>query len=56
MTKKLTKDQLSVYVPVSRMGERIVERLIEIGDKRRRSLNWLCVEAITEYLERQEAA
>ena len=54
--KKKTLDQFSVYIPVGRVKERIIPRLIEIGKARKRSVNWICIEAIDEYLERQEAA
>jgi len=36
------------------MKERPVERLIKLGKKKDRSVNYLVVEAILEYLEREE--
>lgn len=56
MRKKQTVSQFSVYIPKRKLGDRIVERIVTLGDARQRSVNFLCVEAITEYLERQEAA
>jgi hypothetical protein len=53
---KQTLDQFSVYIPKRKIGDRIVERIITLGDRRERSLNFLCVQAIEEYLARQEAA
>lgn len=46
-------DKLSIYVPQRKMKERPVERLIALGKKRDRSVNYLVVEAILEYLERE---
>jgi len=37
------------------MAERPVERLFELSEKRDRSINYLVVEAILEYLNREEA-
>jgi predicted transcriptional regulator len=53
---KQTLDQFSVYIPQRKLGDRIVERVITLGDSRQRSVNFICVQAIEEYLERQEAA
>jgi len=36
------------------MAERAVERLIKLGEKKDRSVNYLVVEAIMEYLAREE--
>jgi predicted transcriptional regulator len=36
------------------MGERPVERLIKLGEKHDRSINYLVVDAILQYLEREE--
>jgi len=36
------------------MAERVVERLIKLGEKKDRSINYLVVQAIMEYLEREE--
>lgn len=51
--KKLT-DKLSIYVPQDKQKRNPVERLIKLGDKRDRSVNYLVVEAILEYLRREE--
>ena len=52
--EKRTLTQFSVYIPVGREKEQVVQRLIELGKKQRRSINWMCVEAIDEYLARHE--
>jgi len=45
---------LSIYVPKSKMDKRPVARLERLSKKRDRSINYLVVEAILEYLDRHE--
>ena len=52
--QKQVLDKLSIYVPQKKMAERPVERLIKLGEKGDRSVNYLVVEAIVQYLEREE--
>jgi predicted transcriptional regulator len=54
MAAKQLMDKLSIYIPQSKMAQKSVERLIALGKKRDRSVNYLVVEAILEYLEREE--
>ena len=54
MVGKTILDKLSIYVPQKKMGEKPVERLIKLGKKRDRSVNYLVVEAMLEYLKREE--
>lgn len=54
MTPKQVMDKLSIYIPQSKMKLKPVERLIALGKKRDRSVNYLVVEAILEYLDREE--
>ena len=54
MAQKLATDTISIYIPEKKRAERLVERLIEIAEKRERSVNYLVVEAILEYLRREE--
>lgn len=51
--KKLL-DKLSIYIPQKRMKERPVERLIALGEKQDRSVNYLAIEAILDYLKQEE--
>ena len=51
---KETFDKLSIYVPQSKMAQKPVERLIKLSEKKDRSINYLVVEAILEYLKREE--
>ena len=54
MAKKEILDKLSIYIPQKKMEERPVERLIKLSEKKDRSINYLVVEAILEYLKREE--
>ena len=54
MAKKEITDKLSIYIPQGRMVAKPVERLIALGEKRDRSINYLVVEAIIQYLDREE--
>ena len=54
MPKKEILDKLSIYIPQRKMEEKPVERLISLGEKRDRSINYLVVDAILQYLEREE--
>jgi predicted transcriptional regulator len=53
MAAKTIMDKLSIYIPQSKMKQRPVERLIELGKKKDRSVNYLVVEAILQYLEKE---
>lgn len=55
MAKKEILDKLSIYVPQKKMEERPVERLIRLSEKRDRSVNYLVVNAILEYLKHEES-
>ena len=54
MAKKEVLDKLSIYIPQRKMLHKPVERLIELGEKRDRSINYLVVDAIIAYLDREE--
>jgi len=54
MATKVISDKLSIYIPQSKMAQKPVQRLIRLGDKNDRSINYLVVEAILEYLKREE--
>lgn len=55
MPRTRTTPMLSVYIPEKAQKLRVVDRLRKLGEKRDRSLNYLVVEAIIQYLERQES-
>ena len=54
MATKQIFDRLSMYIPQKKMEEKPVERLIRLGEKKDRSINYMVVEAILEYLDREE--
>ncbi len=54
VAQKQLMDKISIYVPQSKIGKKPVERLIALGKKRDRSVNYLVVEAIVQYLDREE--
>jgi len=54
MAGKQLLDKMSIYVPQSKLDLEPVERLIKLGEKRDRSVNYLVVEAILQYLDREE--
>ncbi|MCK4570716.1 hypothetical protein KAT84_02075 [Candidatus Bipolaricaulota bacterium] len=54
MAQKQLMDKMSIYIPQSKIGKKPVERLIALGEKRDRSVNYLVVEAILQYLNREE--
>ena len=54
MANKQILDKISIYVPQKKMAERPVERLMKLAEKKDRSVNYLVVEAILEYLKREE--
>ncbi len=45
---------LSVYFSQDKAALRPVERLAQLAERRERSVNWLVVEAIEQYLEQEE--
>jgi len=52
--RKQMLDKLSIYIPQKKMAEKPVERLIKLGEKKDRSVNYLVVEAILQYLDREK--
>lgn len=54
MPKKEILDKLSIYIPQKKMDEKPVERLMKLSERRDRSINYLVVDAIIQYLDREE--
>jgi predicted transcriptional regulator len=46
---------LSIYIPKSKADHRPLERLVNLAKKKDRSMNYLIVDAILQYLDRQDA-
>ena len=55
MANKEILDKLSIYIPQGKIENQPVERLIRLGKKKDRSVNYLVVEAIIEFLDKEEA-
>jgi predicted transcriptional regulator len=47
-------DKISIYVPKNKLDQKPVERLMKLAETKDRSINYLVVEAIVEYLAREE--
>lgn len=47
-------DKLSIYIPKSKKALKPVERPVELGERLDRSVNYLVVEAILQYLDKEE--
>jgi len=47
-------DKLSIYISKKKIDQAPVERLIKLGKKLDRSVNYLVVEAILEYVDKHE--
>jgi len=47
-------DRISIRIPDAMLDQKLFERLRELGAKRNRTVNFLVVEAILEYLNREE--
>jgi len=54
--RKQLMDKVSIYVPRNKLELRPVERLMRLAERKDRSVNYLVVEAILEYLDRAEKA
>ena len=54
MSRKKLTDKLSIYIPQTKMKQKPIERLIKLGERKDRSVNYLVVEAILEYLDLEE--
>jgi len=56
MPRKMSNDftKLSIYVPQNKRKHQPLERLHQVSKQRDRSINYLVVQAIIEFVERQE--
>lgn len=53
MVTKTRLHNLSIYIPEKHQRALVMERLIKLGEERDRSINYLVIEAILQYLEKQ---
>ena len=54
MVRKSEVTTLSIYIPKSKLDRKPIERLERLGKRVDRSINYLVVEAIIQYLDRAE--
>ncbi len=54
MVRKSEVTTLSIYIPKSKLERKPIERLDRLAKKLDRSINYLVVEAIVQYLDREE--
>jgi len=54
VVRKSEVTTLSIYIPKNKLDKKPIERLDRLGDKVDRSINYLVVEAILQYLDREE--
>lgn len=55
MVKEKSLEKLSIYIAQKKTTEKPVERLMKLGKQRDRSVNYLVVEAILQYVQREES-
>jgi len=53
MPDRTRKSTISLYLPQKAQALDVLERLQRLGEKRDRSLNYLIVEAILQYLDQE---
>jgi len=54
VVRKSEVTTLSIYIPKSKLDRKPIERLDRLAKKVDRSINYLVVEAIIQYLDREE--
>ena len=54
MVRKSEVTTLSIYIPKSKLDRKPIERLDRLAKKLDRSINYLVVEAIVQYLDKDE--
>ena len=54
VVRKSEVTTLSIYIPKSKLDKNPIERLERLAKKVDRSINYLVVEAIIQYLDREE--
>jgi predicted transcriptional regulator len=51
---EMRRDKLSIYIPQEKLKEKPIERLMKLAKEKDRSVNYLVVKAILEFVEREE--
>lgn len=52
---QVTRNTITIYLPQKHQDKKILERLQKLAKKHDRSVNYLAVQAIAEYLERADS-
>lgn len=47
-------ERLSIYVPENKREQKPLERISKLAEKQDRSLNYVIIQAILEYVQREE--
>jgi predicted transcriptional regulator len=47
-------DRISIYVPQNKRDEKPLERIAKVAKRQDRSLNYVVIQAILEYVQREE--
>ena len=55
MPEKIDPARICVYVTKAKQEEKMVERLVAISQRENRSVNFLVIQAVAEFLQREEA-
>lgn len=48
------RDKLSIYIPQEKLKAQPIQRLMKLAKERERSVNYFVVQAIMEFLKREE--
>lgn len=51
---EMRRDKLSIYIPQEKLKERPIEQLMKLAKDKDRSVNYLVVKAILDFLERED--
>jgi predicted transcriptional regulator len=51
---EMRRDKLSIYIPQEKLKEKPIERLMKLAKDKDRSVNYLVVKAILDFLERED--
>ena len=55
LSERKHPDKISIYIPQDKMAKHnVMARLRKLAEKKDRSINYLVVEAIIQYLDREE--
>ncbi len=50
----MNTSNFTIYVPKARVEEKLIEKMAALAKKQKRSLSYVVIEAIEQYLEREK--